>query len=91
MRHVMAFVLTGFFLLGAHSLSSAVDFNLNNITGNTEETKKEATEKTKELTETAKEKKSAVKEQGMMGDIKAKGKEMMNQKVDEVQSNVIGN
>ena len=90
MRHVLAVLFTGLFVLSMYSISSALDLGLGSITGKAEETKKEATDKAKNMAGKAEEKKNEGKDTNMMGDIKTKGKEMMNQKVDEVQSDVIG-
>ena len=82
MRHVFAALLTGMFLLGASSMSSVLDLDLKKITGKAEESKKEATDKAKDMAGKAEEKKDEGKDKGMMGDIKAKGKEMIKEKID---------
>ena len=82
MKHVFAALLTGMFLLGVNSVSSALDLDMKKITGKAEETKEQATDKAKDMAEKAEEKRDEGKDKGMMGDIKAKGKEMIKEKVD---------
>ncbi|GJL64848.1 MAG: hypothetical protein NPIRA04_35020 [Nitrospirales bacterium] len=82
MKHVLAVLLTGMFLLGTSSLSSALDLDMKKMTDTAEEAKKEASEKAQDVAERSEEKKAEGKSDGMMGDIKAKGKEMIKEKVD---------
>ena len=84
MRHIFVALLTGMFLLGASSVSSALDLDLNKITGKAKESKEKATDKGKDMAEKAEEKKAEGKDKGMMGDIKAKGKEMIKEKIDSM-------
>jgi len=82
MRHVFVALVASMFLLGVGSVSSALDLDMKKITGKAEETRKEATEKAKDMAGKAEEKKDEGKDKGMMGDIKAKGKEMIKEKID---------
>ena len=77
-----AALLTGMCMSGTSSLSSALDLNMKKITDNAEEAKDEATDKAKDMAGKAEEKKDEGKDKGMMGDIKAKGKEMIKKKID---------
>jgi len=82
MKHVLAALLTGIFLLGTSSISSALDLDMNKITEQAEDAQKEANEKAQDVAEKSEEKQTGKKGDGMMGDIKAKGKEMIKEKVD---------
>ncbi|WP_447968484.1 hypothetical protein [Nitrospira sp. M1] len=82
MKHLLAALLTGMFLFGTSSLSSALDLDLKQMTDKAEEAKTEASEKTKDVVEKTEEEKSKEQNDGMMGDIKAKGKEMVKEKID---------
>ena len=88
MKHVCAALLFGLFVFGGYGMSSALDLGMGK--GDMDKATTKLKEMTTEGEDKVKEAKGEAKEKSMAEDIQSQAKEKINEKIDDVQGNLVG-
>ncbi len=88
MKHVCAALLFGVFAFGGYGISSALDLGMGK--GDMEKASSKLKEMTSDGEDKVKEAKGEAREKSMAEDIQSQAKEKINEKIDDMQGNIVG-